>query len=494
MSSLYLENKLIDMKILGLSVHPASVFHPMYYRPYSIYGDTPNLKKLVEHAAGMRDTTAPAIYEMHPSLISPYVTAHHCGHLVKLEKMAGKPIPYMAGHGVQRGRFVLGVEVKHNFGATSEFTFQGYTDRWEISPHGTMDPNTVFYINSYTRNSWNQLKDRDGNFRTDNIVTESVQLLDGRSISFPPYREMYGMRPIDLLGLIQTQEIVEQVFKGEESVKDTRNVLTKRIVLNNRRNNSPMAYLSAMLDAYSTASSIKQPEQDGSDMYNMARGYLYEGMPMENPFLRVLSSIVGEPDVNKFTLRDLLQIDSAMKTTNLTIVDSKESAINHTESSEPWHRSKDDNAWAAFTIANALPSVVIPKGLARFKFVVDNKANPTVFNFQPTYMGRGPHLVDDPSPSTITDICSKISNEILRPLSKNLCVSMALSVEYDAYGDTIIEIDYDNLGMSRFAFPSFCDSITSPVIALDTITVNNNVTHLKPVLMDLPPVPQGEEE
>ncbi len=476
------ERLLINAKIriVKLIVVRSGTYNPMFYRPYQTHFNADiadNLgRRIHETDMGTGGATTSLMAGIANQIMMP--THQHEG-----------MIPITNGWDTVRGRFNMVVEIITETGQPFYYHIQGYTDHYDLSIHGTPDPEMLFYVNSYVKICRSTIAGPTG-LQTHDIVTESAQVINGRLVSTLSNMDVYGLRPTEIFSVLQGETVshrLHQNYGGSHEmgtgVFDNRHRLSGRVVPSGRSNNLPANILSRVVDNYQVSHTLDQFGHNTEDVLLRAKGYVQEGGLVENVFFRQLASIEGIPETAHFKLKHLLAIDpNALNSavSSFVVLDSNAlREINTAGQSEVWHRPNDIGAWVSTVLINAVPTIMLELMITKVQFRATNydagSRNTVMFEMARDLLGR------DMSTS-LHAFERRFVHEIMHDLTHQNQELYSLFMSVDLMGDTVIDIAYGSLPMTRYVAPSFCDSLMTPVMTTNVNNLFNTASDFRQIL------------
>lgn len=379
------------------------------------------------------------------------------------------------GWNTRRIRFIMEVETDFN-GATQVSYIQGFSDYLDTSISGFLDPNIVFHINSITvvtktfdpsSGRWLVMPRVNYNVISDLAAGGKVS---PRYVMESPDNLTSIARPTDIMQSLYT---IEHVGHNGGKVIDTSGFVGVNSYASARNNSDPLTYftktLNGFIDARSNVSSITA---DTTAMFRAgtSSSYLTEDTPINNPFIRAIYNVTGEIEPTSFTLGTLKLIDPNSENVNRFITRS-ETPINTTvdmlstaDTADTLNPTKE--VIKATIIANAINSILVTNMLSKLSVSFSNL--------------KGPNAI-----VTITDInsfidgvdlqreCGCVTNHIksvLMPvLTDNNQTLIEAFVTTDILGDTSVGISVNMGSVVVFRFPTFADSLYSPVVTTKAV-------------------------
>ena len=429
-------------------------YKPQFARPYVATGNMEALDNLTARidSAGRGDPTT--------ARITGGLVAGLSGYLVSPQAAWEKQLTIPNGWEEQRLRFAMEVHVMDQF-ETAIYHFQGYSEYHAVTLSGVIDPDLVFYINSFTR--INRGRDYNGLSRSGyrDIVTEKAQIVNGAfQTQTPGVDHVFGVRPEDVFVGIQSAHY-SNALQGinEGSVVDTRIDLSGDMIRSRRANSIPADYLSRVIENYRAATTLADFGSGADDVYSRALQTAHEPSPFENPFIRKLSDLRGMTNVSYFTLNDLLNIDPTCgeRFTYNPVEDV--SLLADSSMTDGWHKP-DLETQLATIVTNAVPAMMID---CMFTQIAFTSTNMTIGAIPQTVIINGTSVTGADVRPYYQAFISRFETEVLPDLTMNGIRIIHLLVHADLYGDTRIELSLEGMPAVPYVAPTFCDAITAPV-------------------------------
>lgn len=447
--------------IKDMILQETGTYGPQYARPYNAvtsYDVLENLNHRIEETTRMNPTA-----KINGSLIAGLSSGLVMPSANWERELA---IPY--GWSERRLRFILEVEAETGFG-TEIYFFQGYTEYLGVSHAGSIDPEMVFYINSFMR--INRSRDFTGlssaGFR--DVITETAQVINGRFHS-QNNGEVYGLRPEDLFTGVQSSYLSSALSGiNEGSVIDTRINRATDVFRSRRTNAIPSNFLSNVIDTYRTANSLADFGQSSEDIYSRAIQTCHEASPYENPFIRSISEIKGMQNVTYFTMNDLFKIDNgiASKTHYNPITDAVR-LTQVTDNIESWGDASIKTQLAT-VLSNAVSGLMVENMLIAITFTSTNMT----LNAQPdTRIMYAQGVTTADMRQYHANFVRRFETEVLPDITHQNTIPISVLISADLYGETKIEIGLDGEYPTPYVTPSWGDALLAPVV-----TTNQNEYH-----------------
>ena len=449
-------------------------YTPQFARPYVATGNTEALDNLSNRINDASRGADPSMTKISGSLVSGL-----SGYLVSPQASWEKVLTIPNGWDEQRLRFAMEVHVTDQF-ETAIYQFQGYSEYHAVTLSGIIDPNLLFYINSFTR--INRARDYNGlssaGYR--DIVTESAQVVNGPLQSTVAQSDqVFGVRPEDVFVGIQSSHY-SSALQGlnEGNVVDTRISLSNDVIRSRRANGIPSNYLSRVVENYRTASTLADFGSGSDDIYTRSIQVSHEASPFENPFIRALSDLKGMPNITYFTLNDLLAIDPHCSNNfNYNPVETA-GVLSEVGMTDGWHKP-DMETQLATIVSNAVPAMMIDHMFAQIAFT---STNMTIGGVYETTIVGGTGVSGMDLRPYYKAFIARFETEIMPDLTLNGLRIVHLLVNADLYGDTRIEISLEGSPAVPYIAPTFCDALTAPVVTTNPNLYNGLITGVESII------------
>lgn len=465
-----------QIQLVSLRLQETGTYNPQYSRPYSIDTSAEMYNTLNNLASRVGDIThSNPMAKVEAGLISGL-----CGHLVVPQAAYEKEVNIVNGWNEKRLRFVLEVHVPSAVGLSIYF-FQGYTEYVGISMEGSIDPEMVFYINSYVQ--VNRAQDfsglHSGGFR--DVVVESAQVINGRFYSDNASSSVYGLRPSDIFTGIQSSYFSTSFEQyNNAGIKDDREDKSTEIMRSRRSNGIPSNFLSKVIESYRTASGLADYGPGQDDIYARATTSCYEANPYENPFIRAITDTRGMKGMTYFTMNDLAKIDPTIN---------QRTQYQQMLATVRMHQVGDtDNNWGRPTLVTQFATILTHAiaGLMTDHLLVAVGFHITNMTIGGQYDIR---FFPDSQAMTTADMrpyyanfARRLEMEIMPDVTLNNTIPVDIVVYADLNSETRIEFSMEGGPHEVYVTPSFCDSLMPPIITTNQDNYHGLVTGVEEII------------
>jgi hypothetical protein len=462
-----------QIKIAKLILQESGTYNPMFSRPYQTHIDDGVMRSIVRR-----------VEEKANQPITGNTLAGAASGMIQPSATPGAEIPIPMSWAERRIRFIMEVHVMLATGSTMIYYFQGYTSHLGVSHGGHVDPNMDFILNSYIRVTRTQSQGPYGMVVND-VVTESAHIVNGAIVN-QIHGDVYSMRPQDIFSGIQAAYTANaySALTGNNQLNDYRSKLSGESVMSKRSNNVSGQYLAKVVDTYRTGQQLLEFGQGEGDVTGRCYDLSQEPTAFENIFIRQISNIRGTHTSTVFNMSNLIAIDPNVEsvTDYITLGNTQSMELHSVGQTSFWNGS-DRETLAATILSNAIPALMMDLFITKIYFRTTNH----------TYGGvPNTVLIDAKSLSTADMTMNyemfkrRLEQEILFDVSGAGQTTYTLDMYVDLFGETRITISLDGGPAIPYTTPSFCDSLLSPVLALNKDSYFNVVHDMETLFNALP--------
>lgn len=401
-----------------------------------------------------------------------------------------EPINIEHGWGVERCRFTLEVLSTNIMGLEVREYITGFTDLPDgITRRGLVevgnlqglvdvDPNLKFTINGIIDMHDQRVRTSVG-MKTRRTMRSNVQLLsdpgyDGYSNSMEA-----RIKPADIFYAMDGG-LLTGAF-GQNDVHDTRLLNTTEAKLSRRSNVIPTRYMSKIFDGYAKTLYADQTSHtdvgQGGSLYNQAAHLIREDNNSEGCFLKHLGRAMHSVSTPKsFLFRDLLKLDPTIQDRVEGRIASRGEKIRTHQlgDSLEWHVD-DHETTAALMIAQSVSAIMSSMSIMFIDFSMSNMDQRGHFgmddDIRPSFSIADVKLINydpDMDQRKIVDAVDwRIWHEVVRDLTDAGGIGFELRVVCDLAGETVIHLGMDGQEPCPYVFPTFADSLVTPLLTHD---------------------------
>jgi len=434
-------------------------YHQMYQRSFSIGMSPGDENRLTSYfqSEGVGDNNQ----------LTMINAANQIGNVVGLSAAPTGRADIANGWDTQRLMFVLVVQEYVNEMTSTTHYVQGYSEHYDPSHTGRLDPNAMYYINSITdvMHTINPVNNAVSSrvVSTYNLISDASGNLGYNQVTEPD-AGMELVRPCDIMSTLRTTAMYGENPGLNMSLKTTS--LGSGANVSRKSNNDPLKYFTDSVNAVIVAKTIATAHASPADVLSNANGQVSEQPMGTNRFIHELARITGNLEPSSFTLNNLTRIDPAVNE-KITVVASgglmadpsaygtgldteyTEGMLNVTETST-----------VAQTFVNSLTANMSDNLILTISGTVTNitgQSLTTISNVSSFLEG-----VD------ITPYGNRVVNYVNAVIMPQLTMVgmriVSIVFSCDLLGDTTVSVSIDNSPEVIYRLPTFADSLYTPVI------------------------------
>jgi len=392
--------------------------------------------------------------------------ANNLPNLVSMQNSPTHKVNIANNWGTQRLAFIM--EVESNIGGSMLVSYlQGYSEYHDPSLSGRIDPQVPFHINSIA------------------TVTKMVDPITNMLIAKPysnfniikdAFNNTQAIEEItdDKFKLIRPSDVISGIGHvttfGRDSglVRDTVSDLSAASTSSDRGNNSPIKYLTKTINSY--VHNLNTPGYEEEDNLMLATAeYASDHSLVAIPFINALYNQTGVPAPTVFNIDILSRMDPDIQNKILliengsTLVPNTPTSILDTNNTEVNYKPTIE-ATIANIVAHSVTDLLVSNLLATVDFSVSNRMGPplVVISNVRSFMDG----ID------VTSYANKLSTgveAVLMPeITQNGLLMIELLVHSDLLTETTVSVSVNAAPPVVFRFPTFADSLFSPIITNQT--------------------------
>jgi hypothetical protein len=380
-----------------------------------------------------------------------------------------------SGWGERRLMFMMEVEIRKDSKSMISKVITGYTDHIGATSMGSrgvaLDPKMCLYFNN-TFNLRNLLSVDNFGTTWKGSISDASQILTRTVQSDLSRSDGAGtltMRPEDVITRQNvSDEFVE--FAGREGFSDFRAGFDRRpLKLSSYKNTQSASFLSKTLTALRDADDDDYLGVNNKEILSAARGAVREQIITSDKVFEELASDTSIMQDGYVTWGELMSMNQDIDDMAEVFMNDRSFVSHRRGDSENWGGS-DNETLAATIVANSLPAYMIESMYSKIEFTCTNDTRGGFFE---TVIGKlQPFVKETNIRENYNHIISRIENDLMREILFNQNMIVFLRVSYSMYGDTVIDIAFDNNPEARFVYPTFCDSVASPIITNNRETLD----------------------
>lgn len=335
------------------------------------------------------------------------------------------------------------------------FIVQGYSDGNNKTNDGTVDPKMDFFINAVTE--IHRFKDVSGKTytrlgKTYNIITCHKEGTKDK-VSYFEDCGFKVIRPTDVFSELHMLSTYGRSVC--DNIIDARQFPPINTV---RGNNDGLTYITKILNSFTDSIVMTKDDLDEDNVFMNAEMLTSENNIVNNAFSDTWSMLTNVPCSTSFNLETLRNFDSCIdnKITMVDTLDNRLDDCNITCLSDNSPEMK-----AAVTMTHSLSTYMSENMLETMDFSFTNIGNVNIVN----YIHEVKSIIDGIDiEESICNVKTKIENILLKVISNNGEVYVDGTVHVNMLKDTTITISINKQPYVNVRFPTFADSLYSPVI------------------------------
>lgn len=464
-------NKIVNFRINKLTIQETGTYNQQFLRPWNTEIDY-QVQNALTQALGNNFES-----RFRPEAMNPIASA-----FIQKQAAPEATIGIPNGWEERRIRFLLETQYEFSVGGSVKVYFLGYTDVPGVGIAGSIDPNMVFYVNSYVKTRPLHVNTPLG-MQIHEQVSETKQVLHGsadRNIGNPS--RTFGMRPQDLYRYFNNDLEILSAGAGLAGVQmdDYRTTISPAGALADRRNNVPSYFgCNVFNNLLSVSDRQNMGESSEAVVNSVIRGLEFQKDNMlQEPLFSAISNARGNVAVNgSFRYGDLLSIDpNTSVVTNYIVVPTEKRAQFHQAGQTSHWQGSDAATRAAATLAHSVPALMMENMITRIVFKSSNYEIGGRMNTQIIH-GNGFSAMD--MRTNYDNFRNSFETLVLSQMTFNNSLTYALEMNVDLLGETWIKITIDNCPFVDYVTPSFSDSLFSPLVSSNAMTVASVASDFK---------------
>lgn len=399
------------------------------------------------------------------------------GRIIRPEADTDRVAAIVGGWGEQKLMFAMRVVIRQTNSSVQYLEISGFTDHMGAteSVRGVhLDERMTLHFTSVTRVNRSQADTSRGTRWITSILKSNDVLSAQTNMDFTRAQGAQGtitVRPEDIFTKKTTAGPFAKRVEREGGVDGRPGFPTGAMKLSNRLNGSPSRYLARSMHALTTADNGDNIidnygiDRDTTKIFKDARGQVREEIIVTDPFFEELSRDTNVLQDGFITLGELMQMNPDFDFDTVPVYFTGKGQRKSLRGDyTPWNGS-DNETVAATILVNALPMYMVNHQIASLSFTATNQGtmgDMVVLPDNVFAMAEGPEI------SEITGLfCQRIASEILLDmLPYNDCM-LDLEVDTSTAGETYIKISLDGGAYEEYVFPTFAQSVVSPVLSED---------------------------
>lgn len=459
-----------QMVLQNITFTRAKTYKNVAARNFGVYGDYHDLNTLEN------------IVDQSVNRGAPVTQLDITNNIPNLVRIGDEPtaVHISNGWGTTRMRFVMEVETALTQNSFMTTYLQGYTDYEDMTIAGRVDdPNMPIYINSVISTITTMHPTAGPTTRLHssfNIVVDNFGKSDITAVIDSAFAYRALIRPKDIFESIESEMTYSEYYGDDMSrnqnfgITDTRSMLGVTPQTSTRNNNVSNTYLARSINALAEALTVSSFVSTGAvTTYQNASGATAEMNLKSIPFFNVLSDIEdnGYSVSPVFTLSTLALLfpyvgeKLTYVTNDAAVFDPSASVFDTNDSASLMDITTE--ARVATSILEAMTTHMSSENISILSFtftnIVAGGGGPVYITSYVLGLARG--LDYSPSAERVRRMFLMYTAP---EITYNNQLGVSIQAHIDTLGESVISIDIENGGIYTYRFPSFCDSLYSPVI------------------------------
>lgn len=443
----------------------------LVFREMGTYNDMPMRTFTPDYTPALRNQLMEAT--MGGQHLNPNVLSGLAGQIIRPRAQVDGVAAIDNGWGERRFLFVMEVLVMKNSTAQTIMVITGHTDHADagrMDPRNvTLDPNMKLYFDNCFEVRTIDILNRSGHERRANIY-DNCQILNRRTR--PEFNSRGGsngtmtITPEDIF----VSQATPPRFAGmaqAEGFRDMRSSFRGALKMSRRLNTQSSQYLSRTLTAAIGSlggDDFLDDDADGMQAILQARGSVKEPLVSSNFVVQALQNDSNIMQDGFVTYRELCYATPDIDSRTDVIFPGRNQQMHSRGMTSAWGGA-DTTTIAATIISQTLPTYLMDHMYADIYFTCTNDTPGGMFF---THVGKlVPFIPETNVDTNYHRLINVIENQLMRDLVLNNQIMISVAVECSIYGETIIDISIDGEEEVRFNFPTFCESIVSPMLTDD---------------------------
>jgi hypothetical protein len=449
------------MQVLSMLFREMKEYDDQVIRSYNGNASPANLLDLERFTDHGRDFSASALAGVAGRIVRPIADS------VSRAAITG-------GFSQQRMMFTMSCLVRGHSRQQVIHEISGYTDGVGAtnSLRGVLiDERMCLYFNSVTKLSRMQTDTSRGNRMLTQIMRSNQVISQQSNPDFTMARGSQGtmtMRPEDLFTRNTTNRLFEQRARQEGSMDLRGGYTMGTMKFSNRLNTSSTRFMSRSLTAIGAADrgdgliDEYQHERDTTKIFKDARGQVREDAVTVDPVFEEMSRDTQLLQDGFVTFGELMQMDPDFDWDSIPVYFNEKGMRKSVRGDyRPWDGMENVDV-ATTMLVNALPMYLINHQLASISFTASNRDSMGEMVVVPDNafpIAEGPDLRE-----IVPIFCQRLETEILLDMLPWPDCPVDMTVETSIAGETYVKISLDNDNYEEYVFPTFCDSVVSPIV------------------------------
>jgi hypothetical protein len=414
--------------------------------------------------------------------ISMVDAANNIGSCVGLSHTPTGTVAIPHGWETQRLMFVLVVDEILNNASSQTHYIQGYSEYYDPSLQGSLDPNSDYFINSITTvartvNPYtNQVDSRI--ISTLNIVFDPTGNISYNQVT-DPNACMELVRPMDVMTHLYSNSLYNDMNGVNLNVKTTS--ISNGANVSSRANNDPLKYFTNTVNAVIAGKCVTAGYNNPETVLSNANGMVTEPALTNNGFIYQLARLTGNLEPGSFTLNTLNSMCPGVNE-RITLVRSGGLMRDPTQLSID---TECTESMLNYTEQSGIAQLFINSLTANMSENLISVISGTITNITGMMITTIASINSFLEGVDITPYGNRIINYVNAVIAPQITVNnlrlVSIVFECDLLGDSTVSVSVDNGAPITYRVPTFADSLYTPVLT-DTVTKNAVISDFETVV------------
>lgn len=478
-----------NLKVMQLILTPTGTYNQQFSRPWATDYNMDNVNEIhnvlsssyYDHQKKMQ---AGIIRPDQNYTLTPELVACASSSFIKPSSNYEAPIVVPGGWNEQRCSFVMHVQVDSPGLGTQVYVMTGYTDGMGLSVSGNIAPDMMFYINAVYETGVQQRISHAG---VENILImkNASQILSNEKFTGnidAGYQTR--MRPQDVIGAINVSHI-DELSNGSVEVVDIRSRQTDSPAKSNFNHANPNNYLASILGGLIAGEELAKAQNRHSQAFDLGMTAVADHTVNRDPFMKAMQSIRGSAATNKFSMRDLKELDFNADSDYVckvvwrdrpeVIASARPGDDAHVAGmTQGWHGA-DRPTQVATMIANTMPSLMSSLMIGTISIHATNRGPGGVPFMMHSMLDP---LIKGTDVSTQAEaLKQQFQTHLLNDITYGNQIAYTLDVTASLLGDIWISMHLGDYAPVDYVMPTYANSMMTPVVTRNRQNLNELAGH-----------------
>lgn len=486
------QTEMRKLRVVQLVLTPSGTYNQQYSRPWATNYNVDNQNEIHEvlarsyydHQMKMRQGVIrpDEAYQLTPELVAGASSS-----FIQPSSNIEAPVQIAGGWNEQRCTFVMHVEVDSLSMGKQIYVFTGYTDGMGLSNSGYIAPDMIFTINAVYETGVQTRLGSTG-MESVTIMKNASQVLSNEKFTGnidAGYQTR--MRPQDVIGAINISHI-DELRNGNVEIHDIRSRQTGTPVKSNFNHANPNNYLASILGGLVAGEALAKAQNRHAHAFDLGAATVADQTVNRDPLMKAMQSVRGSTATNKFTMRDLKELDPYADDNRVCTVvwrDNPQVMAQHglcvpgqdahvAGATAHWHGA-DRSTRVATMIANTVPSLMSSHMIGTISIHATNRGP----GGQPFMAHSMLHpLVGGVDVSSQAEAFKQqFLIHLLNDATHGNQIAYTVDVTASLLGEIWISLQLGDEPGVDYVMPTYANSMMAPVVTRNRDNLNTLATH-----------------